>query len=97
MTDQPSYMFTFERLQKRVDAVIEGNDDAEAWFMWNALAIVTVAPGYIHLTPEEVFEHLKAGVRPQQQETEDEKTFNICGTISSRCRGITTNRPCGRR
>ena len=98
--------FTFESLQKRVDTVIAGFcNDPEAWFMWNALAIVRTAPDYTHLTLEEVFEHLRAGIRPMQPgtkkkilqlvkelEAKDEDTAH-----NSRCRGVTTNRPCGRR
>ncbi|MEE9548736.1 MAG: hypothetical protein V3V68_05210 [Nitrosomonadaceae bacterium] len=62
--------FTFENLQRRVDAMISNfTSDPEAWFMWNALAIVTAALGYTHLTPEEVFKHLKEGTTPQRPNT----------------------------
>ncbi len=58
--------FTFESLQKRVCwAVSDRTIDLEAWFMWDALTFITAA-GYTHLTPKEVFEHLKEGIVPQQ-------------------------------
>ncbi len=56
---------TFENLRKRV---VANGTDPEAWFMWNALAIVASAPGYDHLEFEEVFEHLKEGTIPKTRE-----------------------------
>ena len=64
--------------------MIAGGNDPEALFMWNALAVVTTALGYTHLTPEKVFEHLKDGTRP---ETKDEDIFGPHDIITSRqCR-----------
>ena len=60
--------FTFESLQKRIESMFAGSIDLEAKFMYYALGLATIAPGYTHLTPEEVFEHLKEGIVPQQKE-----------------------------
>ena len=56
---------TFENLRK---CVVANGTDPEAWFMWNALAIVASAPGYNHLEFEEVFEHLKECTIPKTRE-----------------------------
>ncbi len=75
MPNQYYDAFSFECLQERAKhATMPGGaipeNDPEALFMWQALIVATTAPGYTHLTPEEVFEHLKHGVSPQQ-ETEE--------------------------
>ena len=67
--------FTFESLQKRVllatakSGLSVTKDDPEALFMWSAFEIVATTHEYMHLTPEEVFEHLKSDTRLQQLET----------------------------
>ena len=95
MPDQYYDSFSFERLQERAKHAtrpggVVPENDPEALFMWQALIVATSAPGYTHLTPEEVFECLKHGVRPQQQETKNEDTAH---NSRCRCHDVTTNRP----